>query len=121
MGRLRAMAPRVRTLVPRVASAKVAGETRGPAEAHWRAWYKTRAWQRLRWQVLVDALFTCARCGRSEHDTRQLVADHKVPHRGDARVFWDKGNLQCLCVACHAGAKQREESGAPGGRGGSKS
>lgn len=118
MGRLRAMAPRLRTLAPRVASAKVAGATRGPAEAEWRKWYKTKRWQRLRWDVLVRALFTCGMCGRTEGQTRQLVADHRLPHRGDPALFWDPANLWCLCVGCHAGAKQREESAGQWGRGG---
>jgi 5-methylcytosine-specific restriction endonuclease McrA len=80
----------------------------------WRAWYKTARWQRLRWQVLVRDLFTCqCGCGRIETDTSQLVADHKKPHRGDERLFWDIDNLQCLTKACHDGAKQRlEASGA---------
>jgi 5-methylcytosine-specific restriction endonuclease McrA len=39
---------------------------------------------------------------------RASVADHKVPHRGDAELFW-KGELQSLCAHCHSSAKQREE------------
>jgi 5-methylcytosine-specific restriction endonuclease McrA len=76
-----------------------------------RGWYKTARWQRLRWQVLVRARFTCAMCGRLEADTARLVADHVVPHRGRAALFWDDANLQCLCKPCHDGAKQRAEGG----------
>lgn len=79
------------------------------ASEPWRRWYKTARWQRLRWQVLVRDLFTCRRCGRVEGDTSQLVADHRVPHRGDERLFWDEANLQCLCKLCHDSAKQSEE------------
>lgn len=75
----------------------------------WRAWYKTARWQRLRWSVLVRGMFTCQRCQRVEADTSQLVADHVVPHRGDAMRFWDADNLQCLCKRCHDRAKQSEE------------
>lgn len=80
------------------------------APAAWRAWYKTARWQRLRWQVLVEGRFTCARCGILEGETSQLVADHVTPHRGDAGLFWDRANLQVLCVPCHAGPKQAEEA-----------
>lgn len=78
-----------------------------------RGWYKSTAWRRLRWQVLVDALFTCARC-QANHglDTSQLVADHIRPHKGDAALFWDRANLQCLCAACHNRVKQSEERAA---------
>lgn len=79
----------------------------------WRRWYKTARWQKLRWQVLARDLFTCQMpgCGRIERDTSQLVADHKTPHRGDETMFWDAGNLQCLCKACHDGRKQSQERG----------
>ena len=84
---------------------------------HWRRWYKTADWQRLRWSILVRDLFTCAMCKRIEADTSQLVADHKVPHRGDRTMFMDPANLQCLCKGCHDSAKQAaEKAGRFGGR-----
>jgi len=84
-----------------------------------RAWYKTQAWRRLRWKILMRDLFTCQMpgCGRLEANTSQLVADHKKPHRGDAGLFWDEANLWCLCKSCHDSTKQAEERAAKG-RGG---
>ncbi|WP_264675545.1 HNH endonuclease [Paracoccus kondratievae] len=38
-----------------------------------------------------------------------MVADHKLPHRGDRGLFFDPLNLQCLCSTCHNRDKQREE------------
>ena len=32
---------------------------------------------------------------------RRTVVDHIVPHRGDARLFWDEDNWQPLCKSCH--------------------
>ena len=63
-------------------------------------------------QVLVRDLFTCQwpGCGRIEANTSQLVADHRRPHRGDERLFWDDRNLQCLCKPCHDGPKARAEA-----------
>lgn len=77
----------------------------------WRKWYKTARWQKLRMDVLVRDMFTCqmAGCGRIEHRTSQLVADHKLQHHGDAELFWDARNLQCLCKPCHDRLKQAEE------------
>lgn len=43
----------------------------------------------------------CADClerGRTEAAT---LVDHIIPHRGDMTIFWDKTNLQGLCVQCH--------------------
>lgn len=59
--------------------------------------------------MLVRDLFTCRRCKRVEGNTSLLVADHKVPHRGSERLFWDETNLQTLCKACHDSDKQSEE------------
>lgn len=93
-----------------------------------RAQYGTVAWQRLRWAILVRDDFTCCLCG-FQHDLARLcremkaigredlikgkapnlVADHRLAHRGDMALFWDEGNLQCLCRRCHDTVKQREE------------
>lgn len=75
----------------------------------WRRWYKTARWQRLRESVLIRDMFTCRKCGRIESDTSQLVGDHKLPHRGDAYLFWDPDNVECLCKSCHDRIKQAEE------------
>lgn len=40
--------------------------------------------------------------------------DHIVPHRGNRKLFMDKGNWQPLCDACHA-RKTRAESPRAGG------
>lgn len=37
--------------------------------------------------------------------------DHVVPHEGDEGRFWDVGNWQALCAACHT-RKTIRESGA---------
>jgi 5-methylcytosine-specific restriction protein A len=110
MGRLSSMPPRLATLKPRVASARVDGEKTAAAPMHWKAWYGLKRWRQLRWQVLLDAGFQCVRCRKIEPSSRDLVADHKDPHRGDEALFWDVRNLQCLCKPCHDGAKQREDA-----------
>lgn len=38
------------------------------------------------------------------------VVDHRVPHRGDMKLFWNKSNWQALCATHHSRDKQREES-----------
>ena len=85
----------------------------GSAKPHYDSWYKTADWQRLRYSILVRDMFTCqCGCGHLEHDSSQLVADHKIPHRGEPALFWDANNLQCLAKRCHDSGKQRfEKSG----------
>jgi 5-methylcytosine-specific restriction protein A len=79
------------------------------ANLPWRQWYNTKRWRRLRWSILMRDMLTCQMCYRVEPNTSRLVADHKVPHRGDEHLFWDDGNLWALCKPCHDSAKQREE------------
>ena len=89
-------------------------EAERTAHAPWRAWYKTARWQRLRWSILARDLFTCQwpGCGCLESNTSQLVADHREPHRGSERLFWDEHNLWTLCKPCHDSRKQRAERAA---------
>ncbi|WP_089177270.1 HNH endonuclease [Bosea sp. AS-1] len=81
----------------------------------WRKWYGLKRWKDMRAEVLLDALYSCQRCGRIEGDTSLLVADHIKPHRGRAALFWDRNNIQCLCKECHDTVKQREEKAEPVG------
>jgi len=51
----------------------------------------------------------CEKIGRV---TAAAVVDHRVPHRGNQELFWDKNNWQSLCEDCHDRHKQRlEKSG----------
>ena len=112
MAKLKTIKPLVTKLAPRFGYApgneRERSTYRDETQAH-RRWYKTARWQKLRWSVLVRDLFTCKMCGRLEADTSQLVGDHKTPHRGDERLFWDEGNIQCVCKRCHDSEKQRQE------------
>lgn len=38
------------------------------------------------------------------------IVDHRIPHRGDQVLFWDRSNWQTLCASHHSGAKQYEEA-----------
>ena len=64
----------------------------------------------LRWHILKRDLFTCRICGTIHADTRMLEADHIVPHKGDPALFWDRGNLWCVCGSCHATVCQSIEA-----------
>lgn len=43
----------------------------------------------------------CELCASRGRYVKATVVDHKTPHRGDARLFWDQTNWQALCKACH--------------------
>lgn len=114
MARLKTLPSMLSTLPPSLGYLDAPAQSRSANRSFfspWRKWYATTRWRKLRMAILTRDLFTCQRpeCGRTIADTSQLVADHKVPHRGDEALFWDEGNLQTLCRACHDGVKQREE------------
>lgn len=75
----------------------------------WHGWYSLVRWkQRRTYQLSASPL--CVRCLDSEVVEPATVADHVVPHRGDADLFW-YGELQSLCASHHSGSKQLEEHG----------
>jgi 5-methylcytosine-specific restriction protein A len=41
------------------------------------------------------------------------VVDHRIPHRGDKRLFWDQSNWQSMSKTCH----DRKTATADGGFG----
>ncbi|TXC73954.1 HNH endonuclease [Sphingorhabdus soli] len=114
MGRLTRLPSRIGTL----ASSKIKSPT-GRAEIDaardklpWRRWYKTARWQALRWRALIRDAFTCQMCGHVG-PSPEMVADHRRPHKGDERLFFDEENVWTLCkTPCHDSVKQREERAA---------
>jgi len=39
--------------------------------------------------------------------------DHRVPHNGDVRLFFDESNLQTLCKPHHSRKTMREQRATP--------
>ena len=58
------------------------------------------SWQRERRKFLESNPF-CVKCYEEGHITMATVVDHIVPHRGDQKLFWDRGNWQPLCEHHH--------------------
>jgi len=112
MARLQSVKPSLRVVRPQLVPVTQEARERSrqrDRDVAWRKLYKTARWQRLRWKVIEEAHFTCSMCGRLEGNTRELVADHIIPHKGNEELFWDRGNLQCLCRHCHDTVKKRME------------
>ncbi|MFD1675419.1 HNH endonuclease signature motif containing protein [Alicyclobacillus fodiniaquatilis] len=40
------------------------------------------------------------------------MVDHKVPHKGDKKLFWDSKNWQPMCKSHHDAKTAREDMGA---------
>ena len=59
-----------------------------------------RAWQKARIDYL-EAHPLCVECMKEGRYRKATVVDHIIPHRGDARLFWDRENWQPLCKMHH--------------------
>lgn len=76
-----------------------------------------------RWQKASKAflrahpLCQCDDC--KEGEKRLLpsqVVDHRIPHRGDMKLFWDSENWQAMHKVCHDRKTAREDGGFRGAR-----
>ncbi len=56
--------------------------------------------------ALPENRFCICGCGR-----RADLVDHKVPHRGDMALFWDRGNWQAMAFGCHSAKTAAEDGG----------
>jgi len=119
MGRLSYLKPRLAAVPPRLGY--VPGDTKAQDKtrdtlAPWRAWYRTPRWQRLRQAVFVRDGYICQRTGElcsGKHPApNSPVANHKRPHKGDPKLFWDIDNVETIAKACHDAAVQAEERAA---------
>lgn len=65
-------------------------------------------WQQAR-ERFLSAHPLCCYCTREGRVGAATVVDHREPHRGDQRLFWDETNWQSLCKTHHDSDKRREE------------
>lgn len=65
-------------------------------------------WQKERAAFLI-ANPLCAFHKKRGQVVAAVVVDHKIPHRGNLDLFWDKSNWQPLCKHCHDSYKQAME------------
>jgi 5-methylcytosine-specific restriction protein A len=85
------------------AAFKVASDARRPsarARGYTAEWYReSRAFLRLP----ENRLCACA-CGRAAD-----MVDHRIAHKGDQRLFWDRSNWQPMARGCNSRKAIREE------------
>ena len=116
MGRLKAMPNRLGALPSRLGAAPTSELQRSrdrDASQEWRSWYKTARWQRLRKSVLIRDGYRCQQTGTllvgKYPSPNSPVADHKTPHRGDPKLFWNMDNIQSVSKEYHDRVKQSME------------
>ncbi|MFT0137292.1 HNH endonuclease [Alcanivoracaceae bacterium MT1] len=69
-----------------------------------------KRWQKAREQFLAENPL-CVFCQARGLVRAATVVDHKIPHKGDMKLFWRRSNWQALCKPCHDIDKQRLERG----------
>lgn len=127
MGKVRTLDSRLGSIAPRVTSTVQPGSWRPPESSSSARGYGY-AWQKAREGHLRSHPF-CVMCmdqlGVEASLAKELVivecaergvavpwaqvVDHRIPHRGDQKLFWDKANWQSLCTTHHNRDKQRSE------------
>lgn len=65
--------------------------------------YDTK-WQRER-AAYLKLHPVCAECGTQA----ATIVHHKIPHRGDQKLFWSRSNWMPVCQPCHDGPIQSRE------------
>jgi len=126
--KLQTLRPRLQSAPSRLATVSAGGWRSGKDSSTARGYgYK---WQQARAAFLRENPW-CHRClaesGIQATDATQALAechrlgvrpppahlvDHKVPHRGDMTLFWDRNNWEPMCTHHHSSDKQHEEAGA---------
>lgn len=108
------MRTKLQTLKPRLQT--LGSELPIMQPGSWRTDKKTSAqrgygykWQKARAEHLADNPL-CVRCAAEGYVTAANVVDHRVPHRGDMTLFWDRSNWDSLCTPHHSSDKQREDN-----------
>lgn len=103
---LKTLGFRVATLKPRIETTIEPGSWRSGKTTSERGYgFK---WQKARADFLKRHPF-CRMCEEGGLIIEATVVDHRIPHRGDQALFWDKTNWQSLCAPHHSGEKQRQE------------
>ncbi|MFD1199568.1 HNH endonuclease [Brucella gallinifaecis] len=82
-------------------------------EQHWRKWYQTKEWYRLRQKAFTRDHYTCQRSGvlciGKGNVPDAPVANHKVPHKGNRELFFNLDNIETVSKQVHDSIIQREE------------
>jgi 5-methylcytosine-specific restriction endonuclease McrA len=70
--------------------------------------YRTTAWRRLRWHVLVRDGFRCVVCGADVGSRGAARVDHILPRKSHPHLELDPSNCRTLCTT-HDNQAHREK------------
>lgn len=73
------------------------------------AFYASREWMTLRYEVLKEFGARCLVCGRTARDGIKIHVDHIKPRSLFPELELAKENLQVLCEDCNKGKSNRDD------------
>ncbi|WP_407855592.1 HNH endonuclease signature motif containing protein [Enterococcus hailinensis] len=74
--------------------------------------YRTARWSKLRHVVIARDYGLCQECKRRGVIVKGTVVHHIIEAREDITKFWDKDNLELICLACHNKEHPEKSGGA---------
>ena len=74
-----------------------------PDEIIYRAFYKTRAWKQLSYDIKIRMGLQCQCCGATKDDGVRIITDHIRPVKFYWHLRLEPTNLQVLCEDCNHG------------------
>ena len=72
--------------------------------------YKSSSWIKLRKAYLL-ANPICVICKAKGIRTPANTVDHKIPHKGNRKLFFNQRNWQPLCRSCHSRKTASQDGG----------
>ena len=108
--KLQTIKPRLASAPSRLAQAVSADSWRAGKEGSTARGYGYR-WQQERLRYLAQHPL-CVACDAKGLTVAADVVDHRIAHRGDERIFWDRSGWQSMCVECHNRKREAEEAAA---------
>lgn len=80
--------------------------------------YKSKRWKLLRQETFKRDNYTCQRtgelCSGTYPEPNSPTANHKIPHKGDTKLFFSPANLETVTKAVHDSMVQSKERGGTG-------
>ena len=72
--------------------------------------YNSTRWKHERKRFLdAHPLCECEECKANDRTTAATMVDHKIPHNGDIKLFWNKSNWQAMSLPCHNIKTKKEQ------------
>jgi 5-methylcytosine-specific restriction protein A len=71
--------------------------------------YGSSRWRKIA-KMHLDSSPLCSPCLLSDKETPGTIVHHKIPHKGNASLFYDSSNLESVCASCHSGIKRIEDT-----------